>query len=395
MSEALPRLQAEIFSRLDAGTTEDVREASRLCAILPEPTPDTQTHIDHALVCTAFALEQQGDMDSAVAFYSRLMNCESADPEPRSNASYRYGIIREVQGVEAESIAAYELAIAITPLPLIARVARQRLSGLLLRAGRFEEALPYIEYLVADPGLEEPERIVHRLQRLRALLKTCRFNAQHENWLAILPAAGLIAEDYLAGLWAEVAMELELAQQHEAARDFYLRLLEMEGVSNHTRINAHFRLGLVYESLTDWNNSLRHYQLAVDAPLEFPEAQVHARFCLGALLYLSEDYEMAVEHLALLRFAPEITPQQRMEAHLRLGICLLRLGRLEEAQREFESCRERAGNTDVKSDLCLAEIFELRRDLTAARACYERAIASPGADPLTKAAALTRLHQLR
>jgi hypothetical protein len=63
----------------------------------------------------------------------------------------------------------------------------------------------------------------------------------------------------------------------------------------------------------------------------------------------------------------------------------------------LELCGERAAGTDydVKSDLCLAELFELQRDFAAARARYRRVIANHGADPLTKAAALARLHALR
>ena len=171
----------------------------------------------------------------------------------------------------------------------------------------------------------------------------------------------------------------------------------MPGLSGHTRTNCHYRLAMMHDSLANWDESLRHYRMAVDAPPDFPEAQAHARFRLAELLYLSEDYAAALDDYAALRHAPEITAGQRVEAQFRFGVCLLRLGRREESRRELELCSERAGGSgyDVKSDLCLAELFEMQKDFAAAGARYRRVIANHGADPLTKAAALARLDALR
>jgi tetratricopeptide (TPR) repeat protein len=395
MDEAISRLHAKIFSLLNTGSPECVREAGRLCATLPEPVPPTQSHIDHALISTAWALEQAGEIEPAIALYSRLMKCEEAGPEARANATYRYALMRGAQGRSMESIAAFELAIRIAPLPPIARFAKQQLVNLFFNDGRFQEAIPHLDHLIAGPDTEEADRFLHQLQRQRALLKTGQCDPDQRNWPSILPGAGLPIEERFIGPWSDVAIELEVALQHELAGSFYLRLLEMQGVPSRIRTNCHFRLGLIREALADWDESFRHYQAAVDAPPEFPEAQVKARLSLAILHYLSEDYEAAASHLAALPFAGELPPHQRLEAHFRLGVCLLRLGKLEEAQRELEAYRERCGGADVKTDLCLAELFELRGELASAKACYQRAMTNPNAEPVTKAAALTRFYQLR
>ena len=169
MDEAFLRLHAEIHARLNAGTPKDVQEARRLCATLPQPTAETQSHIDHLRMSAGFALESLGEIDAALALYEDLMHCDDADREPRSNACFRYGLIRESQGRSAESVAAYELASASATLPSIARAARERLATLLLREGRLEEAERHLEVLAADPGLTESQLLAGRLQRLSAL----------------------------------------------------------------------------------------------------------------------------------------------------------------------------------------------------------------------------------
>jgi tetratricopeptide (TPR) repeat protein len=277
------------------------------------------------------------------------------------------------------------------------REARQRRAALLVREGRLEEAGQTLDLLIADPGLTESQLRACQLRRLCVLLKTGGFDAHRQDWSALLPDPGSTGANSLVGPLAEAAVELETAQQYELARDFYLRLLEMPGLSGHTRVNCHYRLGLVYESLAGWNESLRHYRLAADAPPEFPEAQTQARFRLAELLYLSEDYEAALHQYAPLRSALEGTAEQRIGAQFRFGVCLLRLDRRGEGRRELELCSERAAGTEhgVKSDLSLAELFETQKDFAAARARYRRVIGSHGADPLTKAAALARLNALR
>lgn len=395
MDEALSRLHAEIFSLLNTGIPERVSEAGRLCAALPEPAPQTQAYIDHALISTAWALEQAGETEPAIALYGRLMNCEMAGAETRSNAAYRYALMRGAQGRSVESVTAFERAIGIAPVPPIARFARQQLVSLFFSDGRFQEAIPHLDHLIAGPDTEEADRLLHQLQRQRALLKTGRCDPDQRNWPSILPREGSTIAERLIGPWSDVAIELEAALQYELAGSFYVRLLEMQGVPGRIRTNCHFRLGLIYEALANWDESFRHYQAAVDAPPEFPEAQVKARLSLAGLHYLSEDYEAAASHLAALPFADELPPHQRLEAHFRFGVCLLRLGKLEEAQRELEAYRERCGNADVKTDLCLAELFEMRGELASAKACYQRAMTNPNAEPVTKAAALTRFYQLR
>jgi tetratricopeptide (TPR) repeat protein len=138
--------------------------------------------------------------------------------------------------------------------------------------------------------------------------------------------------------------------------------------------------------------------MAVESPDSFPAAQANARFRLAELLYLSEEFEAALQQYAALQFAPELNAHQLSEAHLNRGICLMRLGRLEQARIALDACRESASHSaaglDVKADLCLAECFEIQKDIPSARECYNRIIHNPSTEPATKAAALTCLRRL-
>jgi tetratricopeptide (TPR) repeat protein len=398
-NDALVQLHSQILSHLNAGSSVEASEAYRLCLKLPVSTPETRSYIDHILMITGLALEKAGDLDRSGELYRQLMRDAAADPVHRSNAFLRYGYICASSGKLDQAREACGQAIALNAFPEFTRLARQELTGILLLDQRCEEALPHLEVLLADPDFRDPPRLAFHLWYGISLWKTGRFDReQHASLLAGLPSPGSHLEASVTGLWTYLACLLE-ADHAEISRQLYLHFLEMKGISDDVITNCHFRLGLVCEALADWDAASRFYRQAMDAGNTYPPAQALARFRLAEILYLSEEYHSAIDLLSALGSSPELSLLQQLESHLRFGVCLLRTGKIERAQKEFELCRQRPGAAasgfEVKSDLHLAELFENRGEREAARECYRRVIHNPTSEPLTKAAALTRMKQIR
>jgi len=398
-NDSLVQLHSQILSHLNAASPAGAREAYRLCLELPVGTPETRSYIDHVLMSTGLALETAGDLDQARELYRRLMRDAAADPVHQSNASCRYGHICASVGSLEQAMEAYGQAIGLNALPQFTRLARQEFTGILLLDHRCAEALPHLEVLLADPDFLDPPRLAFHLWYGISLWKTGRFDReQHASLFAGLPAPGSRLDAGATGLWTYLASLLE-ADHPEISRQLYLRFLEMQGIPADVITNCHFRLGLVCEALPDWEEASRSYRQAIDASNTYPPAQTLARFRLAEMLYLSEEYHSARELLSVLVTASELSLLQQLEAHLRFGVCLLRTGQIERARKEFELCRQRPGAAangfEVKSELYLAELFESRGEREAARECYRRVMHNPTSEPLTKAAALTRMQQIR
>jgi len=398
-NEGPAALLAEIAARLKLGTAEAIREAGRLSLGLPEGTGDTQKYVDEVRYATAFGLELQGDAESAAELYRRILECESSEPARRADAGFRLAIVREAQKQYDESLRLYRHVLAQdASSPTVVRLSHQQLAGLLLLERCFADALPHIEALLADAEYRGPLRLFFWFRYLLCLLKTGGFALSPEALAQGLPAPGGQVEELTVGIWTEVAQEAELTGFPGLAKDLYLRLLEMNGVPGVVRTNCCYRAGLTFESLAQWDESLRYYEKAIHAPDAYPAAQAQARLRLAELLFLSEDFEAAQEHFRVLIASPGLGPRRQLECQLRHAVCLLRAGRADEARRELEACRERAtphAGLDVKADLLLAELFEAGKDFRSACACYERILDNPSSEPQERAGALLRLADLR
>jgi tetratricopeptide (TPR) repeat protein len=392
-------LLAEIAARLRLGTAEAIREVGRLCLGLPEGTGDAQKKVDEVRYATALGLERQGDAELAAELYRRILECESSESAHRADAGFRLATIHEAQQQYDESLRLYRHVLAQdTPSPNVVRLSHQQLAGLLVLERRFADALPHIEALLADAEYQGPFRLFFWFRHLQCLLKTGGLALSPEALAEGLPAPGGQVEELIVGIWTEVAQELELTGFPGLAKVLYVRLLEMNGVPGVVRTNCCYRAGLTFESLAQWDESMRYYEKAVHAPDAYPAAQAHARLRLAELLFLSEDFEAAREHFRMLISSPELSPRHQLECQLRNAVCLLRSGRTGEARRELEACRERAtrhAGLDVKTDLLLAELFEAGNDFQSARACYQRILDNPSSEPQERAGALLRLGDSR
>ncbi len=398
-NEAVGELYTQISARLQAGSPADVREAYNLCGQFPPCTPEGRSYIDDARMRTGLALEQGGDPDRAEDLYQQLLRDPRSDLRHRCSAYFRSGYISAKAGKLDEAVEAYQQAVRLDALAEVTLLARQELAGILLLENRHAEALPHLETLLSDPAFRDPPRLVFHLWYGICLCKTGLLDRARAVRLGTgLPAPGTRLDTNTTGLWTYLASLLE-PEQPEVSRELYSRFLEMEGIPGDVITNSYFRLGMVCETLTDWEAAARFYRQAMDSHHSYPPAQVLARFRLAEMLYLSEEYESAADLLSGLGNAPELSVVQQLKAQLYCGICLLRAGKLEQARLEFESCRNRPGAApngfEVQADLYLAELFESRGDRDAARECYQRVIRNPSAEPLTRAAALHRVQHLR
>jgi hypothetical protein len=169
----------------------------------------------------------------------------------------------------------------------------------------------------------------------------------------------------------------------------------MDGVPDTVLVNARLRLGIVLDASGLWDLAVRQYEAAARIQCGPNVALSQAAFRLAQARETAEEYSEAAGLFAQLRSDSLLDQLQRMQAQLRYALCLLRAGDKERALSELETCRQAGGDTGLKSDMALAEIHESNHDSAKARACYERVLANPAAEPLTKTAAVTRLQRLK
>jgi tetratricopeptide (TPR) repeat protein len=199
----------------------------------------------------------------------------------------------------------------------------------------------------------------------------------------------------IAGVLMQAAFTLEFRGHLDAARFSYEKLVSMDGVPESILVNARLRLGIVLDGLGLWESAVREYEAAVRIPCEANVARSQAVFRLAQVREMAEEYSDAAELFDGLRSDNLLDTAQREQAQLRYAICLLKAGNKEQAQQELETCRRAAGDTSLKADMALAELHESTHDVVNARKCYERVLANPAAEPVAKAAALSRLRRLR
>ena len=223
----------------------------------------------------------------------------------------------------------------------------------------------------------------------------CRSHVEGADVESIWDKLPLPIVDETAGVLMQAAFTLECRGHLDAARLSYERLASMEGVPEAVLVNARLRLGIVLDALGLWDLAVREYEAASRIQCEPNVVQSQAVFRLAQAREMAEEYSEAVGLFAGLRADTLLDQPQRTQAQLRYAMCLLKVGDKERALVELETCRQAGGDASLKADMALAEIHESSRNAAEARACYERVLANPAAEPLTKSAALTRLQRLR
>jgi tetratricopeptide (TPR) repeat protein len=202
--------------------------------------------------------------------------------------------------------------------------------------------------------------------------------------------------DQIASGMMQAAFALEQCGHVEPARWAYEKLLSYEGVPPAVQANAHLRLGIVLDALGFWDTAVREFEAASGVAEGVGPVQSEAAYRVAQARQMTEQYASAAELYGRLRGDAMLPAVKRAQAQLQYGNCLLRSGDRQRAMAEFEEARKSAnGETSLKAEITLAEIYEATRDIARARECYERVLSHPNAEPVTRAAALNRLQKLK
>ena len=381
-------LHEAICALLAQESEAGLAKAAGLCRELPEPPNAASAALaQRALMECGFRLETAQDPAWASVFYERLAGAPWADAAHRSNAQYRLAIVRLATGDAAGSLRACQAAVAPGSDPHIRAVARFFLVHLLKLENRWEEAAAEADLVLADvpAGIS---RLDVLLQRTTCLARAGRVDAATAG--LELPAPGSPLPPMSARLWMEAGFGLEESGGLAAAEALYDGLLAQSGLPDEVRVNANFRNGLVRELRMDWESSRRLYEAAIEAPPCFLEAQREARKRLANLLLAMEEYSLAEAHFAALSVIAELPRGERAGFHLQHARCLWNSREGDRALAELAKCSELSpgSETEVKAEMLRAEIYVQQGDRRAAAECCRRVAEHPGAEPLTRAAAL-------
>ena len=376
-----------VFTALADGGLDGLANAAGLCAESPEPSSQTSGLVEHALMECAFRLETARDLTRAAPLYQRLAEAPWADACHRTNAWYRLAIVRMEMGDIAESVDACQAAVAPGADSRFLAQARLLLVHLLKRQTRWEESLAELGRVLSDPTAQVPH--------LELLLQvtTCRARLGRTDAAQVpleLPPPGSSVSETTARLWMEAAFAVEESGDWRTAGAMYDRLLAQNGLPCDVLVNASYRCGLVAELRMDWEAGRRLYEAAITAPQCLPTVHKAAHQRLAELLLLLEEYELAASHFETLCANPELSDTERAALLLQRARCLWSLRDADRARSDLSACRALCPGSEleVRADLLLAEIFVQQGDQNAAAECCRRIAAHPGAEPLTKAAAL-------
>lgn len=397
---AVDAVLAEIDVLLARGDIASVQAAGRLCNLLPEKGHDTEVEA-RARARTAYELEQQGLVEEAAPLYRAVAGDAAAPGAERSHSALRLGLILLSTGHRSEALDLFRKSLELPGVPLVRNVTRTRLFDCLVHESGWEEALSLADAALEEAAEAEDEgrELFWNLQRTRCRAELRLLEDSDPDSCEFLPDAGADVDDATATLWMEAGFALEQCGYMLQSRVFYERLLTAPELPQPVKTNLHFRLGLVLDRMLAFSEAEAHLVAAIEAPACFPAAQAEARLRLASLRFLMEEYEAALPDLDMVRSDPSLAPRVRAEAQLRYGTSLYRLERFDEARSELMRCRERGlggeSPIEVKAELLLAELCEAVGEFDQACGCYNHVIAHPHSEPSVKAAALTRLQQLR
>lgn len=396
-SPAVWALYVEICTHLVAGTEHGVMEAARLCGLIPAESLTDDPVIVPAVMTVGARLESLGKMDPAALLFDRIRLTERAVADDRANAALHLALIRLASDRRDDALELLRQSLKLAGSPPIILAASGSAVVLLQERAEWEEALAIARRaratVVDNPALALffDLRTVQSSAQLRELPDT-------DDASLVLPEHANALDPSSSADWMNAAFALELCGYPGQARAFYERLLKLKELPTGMRTNLHYRLGLVLDRLLDFEGAERHLHAAVHSTDPFPAAQSEARLRLAQLRFLMDDFDAALPDFDFLR-TEGTSVRIRSEAQLRYGTCLLRSDRPEEARVELLRCRTDGfgGDTEfeVKADLLLAEIAEASGDFRESTDCYERIVHHPLSEPLTRAAALTRLQQVR
>jgi len=154
--------------------------------------------------------------------------------------------------------------------------------------------------------------------------------------------AALKTDPRLPGIHFELGQAILANSHEEPARQEAKKEFETDLAANPVDANAEYELGEIYWLRSNLQAAFGHYSRA----LELQGDLVDAKIALGKVLTAMRQPEKAVGHLLE---AVRLDPQNEV-THYRLALAYRKLGRTEDADREWATCQKlRDSHTSVRS----------------------------------------------
>ena len=330
---------------------------------------------------SAYALEQQGKLQEAVAAWRGIVKAHPNDAE----AYAHLGLLEARQEHYKEAVPFYRKALTLDPsmpglrlnfglalfkggklkeaiqvfLPLLKREPAsspeaQRVTALVGIAqygvGEYGAAIPYLKTAAAN----DPQNLQFRLLLAHSCLSTRQFQCVLDTYHEIL---NLNAESAEADMLAGEALD-EMHNPGGAIEQFRAAVK-----ADPREPNAHFGLGYLLWTQKQFEEAARELQA------ELANVPDHAQ----ALAFLADTYMelgRSSEAMPLIEKALKIDPDQP-RAHLDLGILYADAGRREEAIREFKTAA-RLNPEDPNPHWRLARLYQAMGDKAAANLEFQK-----------------------
>lgn len=310
----------------------------------------------------ALARAQLGDLLGAEEDYRFV--AENHRSETAARADYNLALLLARQGRLHDALASLRRALRIRPGHVETRF---NTALLLSRSGLNEEAVSEYRKLLAL----EPD---HR----RALLNLGALLMRRESWKEAADLFDRLIEIDPSSSAAHYNLGLcfvRLKDDSRAAQKFRDAIAQDSAYAE-----AHYNLGLALKRMGDPEGAVRHFERAVELRREEPAYRYNLALTLanagrprdameqyGAAATLEPDYFPAIYNLAVTQYregdyasalasferATRLDPESYV-AKYNLGLALLKLGRLEEAERALREALEFGDTVEARYNLGLA-----------------------------------------
>jgi len=393
----VPAIYAEVHRLVQPGAGKrEIAEAARLCDLLPQDRSDHPELVLNSLMTVAFELEKAGSPNIAANLYRRVLDFPEVDAHHRCNGSFRLGLLLLNGENHNDAVDLLHEALDGNENLALIRAIVETLADMHARVCQWQEAREVVAWAVERTEHEPQESLYWQLRDVHLRAHGQEIADYDQTAATLLPSTRPESAG-VATVWFQTAVALESCGYLTQARVFYDELMKCSELPPGMRTRLLYRLGLVLDRLMYFREAQEHLHAAVVSDDPEPEAQSEARMRLANLRFLMDEFDAAIDDFEDLR-RTGVNGRVRSESQIRYATCLIRLGRQDEARLELEQSRTGLLNGtefEVKADLMLAEMAESSENYKVAMICYDRVIHNPLSEPLTKAAALTRLSVLK
>lgn len=212
------------------------------------------------------------------------------------------------------------------------------------------------------------------------------------------PDAGSAGEeqDDVAQTLHDIALHAESLADWDACGALYQRVLRYPVREISIHVGAKFRLAICLENLGALRKATNAYRETLSYGEVWPDVAAQARNRLAMLLMAAEEYEEAIEHLFALDARPLPVDVHRDPVQICIAKCLVRLGRLREAEDRLNSLRNGTPSSEASLEALklLGFIHEQLGDTASAVNSYKLLLQLAASNPIHQQLAMQRLARL-